>query len=133
MLNIKEAMANGMTREDIMAMMDSAEAELAAEAAVNTELDKLREEAVIAVMDYARVAGLLPEDLVLTGEDMTDILKTIKEMEDEIRTRLSFLNVLRGIAPKHNIKAAIKPKAQVVKVETPEEAEDVLQKFLESL
>lgn len=99
MLNIKEAMANGMTREDIMRAMDTAEQELAAEADAANELDVLRGDTIMAVLDYARALGVLPAELVLTDEDMNSIIEAVKEAEAEFQAKMAFMSMLGGLKP----------------------------------
>lgn len=132
MLNIKEAMANGMTKEDIMEAMDAAERELKAEAAATGELDTLREDAIFAVLDYVRALGILPADLVITDKDMETLINGIKEAEKEFKAKMEIVNLLRDFSKAKKVKSNA-PSSTTIKISDPEDWDDFLKKFTESL
>lgn len=80
-----------MSKEEILTKLAEAEAELRAETAREKEVTKLREAMVIAVLDYARAAGIVPEDFSISAETMTSVLQSIKDMEDELRVKIGFI------------------------------------------
>ena len=90
MFDFKE-MLGQMSKEEIMAKLAEAEAELKAEKEKDKEVTKLREAMVIAVLDYARAAEIVPEDFSISAETMVEVLQSIKDMEDEVRERIGFI------------------------------------------
>ena len=90
MFDFKE-MLGQMSKEEIMTKLAEAEAELKAEKERDKEVAVLREAMVIAVLDYARAAGIVPEDFSISAENMAEVLQSIKDMEDEVREKISFI------------------------------------------
>ena len=102
MLDFKTALASGLSKEDIMAQLEAAEAELKAEANKNEALDMMREEVITTIADYLLAAGILPPETTISEETMKDIKSAQKDAEKEIKanlTALSFLSILDKKAP----------------------------------
>lgn len=90
MFDFKE-MLGQMSKEEIMTKLAEAEAELRAEKERDKEVAKLREAMVIAVLDYARAADIVPEDFSISAETMAEVLQAVKDMEDEVREKIGFI------------------------------------------
>lgn len=90
MFDFKE-MLGQMSKEEIMTRLAEAEAELKAEKERDKEVAVLREAMVIAVLDYARAAEIVPEDFSISAETMANVLQSIKDREDEVRERIGFI------------------------------------------
>ena len=90
MFDFKE-MLGQMSKEEIMTKLAEAEAELRAEKERDKEVTKLREAMIIAVLDYARAAGIVPEDFSISAETMAEVLQAVKDMEDEVREKVGFI------------------------------------------
>ena len=102
MLDFKTALASGLSKEDIMAQLEAAEAELKAEANKNEALDTMREEVITTIADYLLAAGILPPETTISEETMKDIKNALKDAEKEIKanlTALSFLSILDKKTP----------------------------------
>lgn len=94
MLDFKTALANGLSREDIIAQLEAAEAELKAEANKNEELDMVREEVITAVADYLLAIGILPPETTISKEAMDGFKVALKNAEKELRSKIEILNIL---------------------------------------
>lgn len=92
MLDFKTALASGLSKEDIMAQLEAAEAELKAETDKDEELDAKREEVIVAVAEYLLATGILPPETKISAEMMEDFKDTLKDAEKEIKSKLAALS-----------------------------------------
>ena len=128
MFDFKE-MLEQMSKEEILTKLAEAEAELRAETAREKEVAKLREAMVIAVLDYARAAGIVPEDFSISAETMAEVLQSIKDMEDEVREKVEFIISMAKATDKVK---AVKPST--VHIHAPKDLDfEALDNWLKSL
>lgn len=130
-MNIKEAMANGMTKEDIMAMVEAAEAELAAE---DTEaVDVAREELIEAILNYIEALGVLPEEVEFTKEDIAHLTEMLKEAEGKLKQEVAMManmsKVLGALAARPQVKMMPVAESKAERTDT----SDPWDEFLKSL
>lgn len=128
MFDFKE-MLGQMSKEEIMTKLAEAEAELKAEKERDKEVTKLREAMVIAVLDYARAAEIVPEDFSISAETMAEVLQSIKDMEDEVREKIGFIMSMAKATDKVK---AVKPST--VHIHAPKDLDfEALDSWLKSL
>lgn len=130
-MNIKEAMANGMTKEDIMAMVEAAEAELAAE---DTEaVDVAREELIEAILNYIEALGALPEEVGFTKEDIAHLTEMLKDAEGKLKQEVAMManmsKVLGTLATRPQVKVMPVAESKAERTDT----SDPWDEFLKSL
>lgn len=150
MMSLTDALRDGVSLEDIRKSFESAlqeaQSEIAAEQAAKTtkhcngdcgecedvNLDEAREDMVLAVIDYLAAFGILPEDMEITDEDIDQLLDTIKEVEEQYKTKLGLMKMLAAIT-KMDVESSIKKKADNKKVTDKPSADDIIAKFLKEL
>ena len=148
MLSLADALRDGASLEDIRksfeAALQDAQSEVAAEKKKAQEakacencgdcdeldLDVCREEMIYAVLDYLTALGLIPEDMEIEDDDIDHLIDMIKEVEEEYKTKISFMKMLLAMA---KMEADKKEKVSEKKVAEKPSADYVIAQFLKGL
>jgi predicted molibdopterin-dependent oxidoreductase YjgC len=148
MLSLADALRDGASLEDIRksfeAALQDAQSEVAAEKKKAQEakackncgdcdeldLDVCREEMIYAVLDYLTALGLIPEDMEIEDDDIDHLIDMIKEVEEEYKAKIGFVEMLSVMA---KMEADKKEKVSEKKVAEKPSADDVIAQFLKGL
>ena len=117
---IKQALMEGMSLDAILDTVEKAREEVENENTVN--LDAYREDMIMAVLDYLRALGVIPNDMVFSEKDIQGAIKAVKDAEDEIKEQAAMLKVLMPLFK-------TKGKTKVKKVD----ADTALKNWLDTL
>ena len=143
-MTVKDMIKNGTTEEQLMNMLkDQIKDAKTAIAAEEAKANKAKENegkvaaaralAVDAVINYLDVLGVINKD-TLDKEDMAEIDKSVKSLENEFVKYHSLMNSLTGLFEKMDKLPLKTSKAPIVKKSTEDlDVDDIITSFLKSL